>query len=65
MVKQIGFKTAVTTGPWNIFKEHKNYLECLPRIPIIGDQMGTHGLDLYTSGYYPARINNYKRIISV
>lgn len=31
-VKSFGFKTVVTTRKGNIFKQHKNYLYCLPRI---------------------------------
>ena len=31
LVKQAGFRTAVTTRQGNIFPEHCNYLECLPR----------------------------------
>lgn len=31
LAKQIGFKTAVTTRQGNIFSEHRNYLESLPR----------------------------------
>jgi peptidoglycan/xylan/chitin deacetylase (PgdA/CDA1 family) len=32
IVKSLGFKTATTTRRGNIYLEHKNYLECLPRI---------------------------------
>lgn len=31
IVKSLGFKTATTTRRGNIYYEHKNYLECLPR----------------------------------
>lgn len=32
IVKKLGFKTVVTTRVGNIYSEHKDYLECLPRI---------------------------------
>jgi peptidoglycan/xylan/chitin deacetylase (PgdA/CDA1 family) len=32
IVKKLGLKTATTTRNGNIFNEHRNYLECLPRI---------------------------------
>jgi peptidoglycan/xylan/chitin deacetylase (PgdA/CDA1 family) len=31
LAQQVGFKTAVTTRQGNIFPEHREYLECLPR----------------------------------
>lgn len=35
IVKSLGFKTTTTTRRGNIYHEHKNYLECLPRIMLI------------------------------
>ena len=40
IAKQSGFKTAVTTRQGNIFAEHSNYLECLPRRSIPISQFG-------------------------
>lgn len=34
-VKELGFKTIVTTRRGNIFRKHKDYLYCLPRIMLI------------------------------
>ena len=34
LVKDLGFKSATTTRWGNIYKRHKNYLYCLPRIPL-------------------------------
>ena len=34
VVKDLGFKSATTTRWGNIFKRHKNFLYCLPRIPL-------------------------------
>ena len=31
IVKDLGFKTSTTTRYGNIYREHRNYLECLPR----------------------------------
>lgn len=57
------FKTAVTTRIGNIFKEHKNYLNCLPRINI-NSTVNKDILDLLCSGFYPAIINKFKRIVT-
>lgn len=32
LVKKMGFKTVVTTRKGNIFRQHKNYVHCLPRV---------------------------------
>lgn len=32
ITKKIGFNTATTTRHGNVYKEHKDYLECLPRV---------------------------------
>ena len=45
IVKSFGFKTATTTRRGTIYKEHKDYLECLPRI------MLTEGFNLKTIGH--------------
>lgn len=37
IVKSLGFKTATTTRRGTIYKEHRNYLECLPRIMLTED----------------------------
>ena len=44
IVKSLGFKTTTTTRRGTIYKEHKNHLECLPRI------MLTEDFDLKTIG---------------
>jgi len=44
IVKKLGFKTAAITRYGNIYPEHKNYLECLPRI------MLTEGFDIKNVG---------------
>ena len=37
IVKSLGFKATTTTRRGTIYKEHKNYLECLPRIMLTED----------------------------
>ena len=37
VVKGLGLKTAVTTRNGNIYPEHKNFLESLPRIMLTED----------------------------
>jgi len=44
IVKSLGYKTATTTSRGTIYKKHKNYLECLPRI------MLTENFELKTIG---------------
>ncbi len=44
VVKNLGLKTATTTRPGTIYKEHKKFRECLPRI------MLTEGFDINTVG---------------
>lgn len=35
IVKRLGFKTSTTTRRGTIYQEHKNFLECLPRIMLV------------------------------
>lgn len=44
LVKSLGFKTATTTRRGTIYPEHKNHLECLPRV------MLTEGFDIASVG---------------
>jgi peptidoglycan/xylan/chitin deacetylase (PgdA/CDA1 family) len=68
VVKQCGFKTATTTRTGNIFLEHRDYLECLPRIRprvlIDGSGREARYLTFWTSGAVPALRNRGKRIIT-
>ena len=65
IAKKCGFKTSTTTRISNIFPEHKNLLQQLPRIPI--NQKRDHGnidyLNLWLSGILPCVINKFKRIV--
>lgn len=44
IIKELGFKTATTTRQGTVYQEHKDYLECLPRI------MLTENFDLKNIG---------------
>ncbi|MHB9074519.1 MAG: polysaccharide deacetylase family protein [Desulfobaccales bacterium] len=61
IVKQMGFKTATTTMFSNIFKEHKNYFEQLPRIYGIDEMPLIPYLNIFTSGTYTAVANKFLR----
>jgi peptidoglycan/xylan/chitin deacetylase (PgdA/CDA1 family) len=65
IAKKCGFKTSTTTSVANIFSEHKNLLQQLPRIPV--NQIRDHGnidyLNLWLSGTLPCVINKFKRIV--
>ncbi len=65
IAQQCGFKTSTTTRISNIFPEHKNLLQQLPRIPV--NQKRDHGninyLSLWLSGALPCIINKFKRIV--
>ena len=65
IAKKCGFKTSTTTSIANIFEEHKDLLEQLPRIPI--NQKRDNGkinyLSLWLNGTIPCIINKFKRIL--
>ena len=65
IAKKCGFKTSTTTSIANIFKEHKDLLEQLPRIPV--NQKRDNGkinyLNLWLNGTLPCIINRFKKIL--
>ena len=65
IAKECGFKTSTTTSMANIFEEHGNLLEQLPRIPI--NQKRDNGkinyLNLWLDGTLPCIINRFKRVV--
>ncbi len=63
-VKNAGFETATTTRTGNIFPEHKDHLECLPRIPVSGNREDLFILELFLSGYLPALSNNFRKVVT-
>lgn len=63
IVKEMGFKTAVTSKFTNVFPEHIGYLECLPRIYKIGGIPLERYLGVLTSGALSAMVYRFKRIV--
>lgn len=63
IIKELGFKTAVTSNFANIFPAHRNSLVCLPRldIPLVSER---GMLELAVNGLIPARKNRLKRIVT-
>ena len=59
LTQQLGFKTAVTTRPGNVFSEHRRFLTALPRIYLYEN---THTLEktMYTDVLWA---NKFKRIV--
>ena len=64
IAKRCGFKTSTTSSPANIFPEHKNFLERLPRITINQkrDNGDVNYLALWLNGIFPCILNKFKRI---
>lgn len=64
MVKQCGFKTAVTTRAANIFRGHRDYPERLPRLDL-GATITAQRLKFMTSGFTHCINNRFKRVVTV
>lgn len=63
LIKELGFKTGTTTRMGNIFLEHANHLECLPRISI--NRFTTEKiLQLQTSGMLQYIQHKGKKIVT-
>ena len=65
IAKKCGFKTSTTTHAANIFLEHKNLLERLPRIAVNEkrDNGDINYLNLWLNGTLPCIINKFKRVV--
>ena len=65
IVKKYGFKTSTTTHSANIFSEHKNLLEQLPRIAVNQkrDNGNINYLNLWLNGTLPCIVNKLKRVV--
>jgi len=66
MAKLCGFKTVTTTRIGNIFCEHKNSMERLPRIPVNEKRDGkdTGTLMLWLNGMLPGLLNKFNRVVT-
>nr|WP_255714524.1 polysaccharide deacetylase family protein [Pelagibacterium xiamenense] len=51
-VKELGFRTAVTTRPGGLYREHANHLEALPRISLNGSFQKESFLDVFLTGAF-------------
>lgn len=61
-VERSSYLTATTTNTANIFYNHIDHLLALPRISI--NALTTEKvLDLHVNGFFPAILNNFKRIV--
>ena len=65
LAEKCGFTTSTTTRSGNIFPEHKNMLQQLPRIAINEkrDNGNIKFLSLWLNGALPCVINKFKRIV--
>ena len=58
---ELGFKTAVTTRPGVIFKDHRESLTALPRIPVNGEFQSQRSLKVLISGTATAMRDSIRR----
>ncbi|MFN3349836.1 polysaccharide deacetylase family protein [Pseudorhodoplanes sp.] len=58
---ELGFKTAVTTQPGVLFREHRNHLTALPRISLNGEYQQLRYLGVLMSGTATAMWNGFRR----
>ena len=65
IVKETGFITATTTRRANIFKDHKNNLYALPRLPLIETPKEKMFFKMSLSGFLPAYLNTCKRVVTL
>ena len=59
---ELGFKTAVTTRPGVLFKEHRDHLTALPRISVNGEFQRQRYLKVLMSGAATALWNGFRRV---
>jgi peptidoglycan/xylan/chitin deacetylase (PgdA/CDA1 family) len=61
LAAELGFKTAVTTQPGVLFREHRHHLMSLPRISLNGEYQQLRYLRVLMSGTATAMWNGFKR----
>jgi peptidoglycan/xylan/chitin deacetylase (PgdA/CDA1 family) len=62
MVRDVGFKTAVTTRPGVLFPEHCDHLLALPRLSINGDYQDQRYVEVLLSGTATALWNRFRHV---
>jgi predicted ATP-grasp superfamily ATP-dependent carboligase/peptidoglycan/xylan/chitin deacetylase (PgdA/CDA1 family) len=62
IVKELGFKTGVTTRPGTLFDEHANHLASLPRLSINGNYQEQGFVDVLLSGAATAMWNRFRHV---
>ena len=61
LAAELGFKTAVTTQPGVLFREHRHHLTALPRISLNGEYQQLRYLPVLMSGTATAMWNGFRR----
>lgn len=64
LAKECGFQTATTTRSANIFLEHRNYLNCLPRFDM-ANGVTPQKMQFLTSGITHCFHNRFKRVVTL
>ena len=64
IAEECGFRTAATTRTGNVFFEHGNHLNCLPRITM-GEELGIRRLKFLASGLTHCINNRFRRVVTV
>jgi peptidoglycan/xylan/chitin deacetylase (PgdA/CDA1 family) len=59
---ELGFKTAVTTRPGVLFREHREHLTALPRISVNGEHQQLRYVRVLLSGTATAMWNGFRRV---
>ena len=62
IVRDIGFKTAVTTRPGVLFPEHRDHMLALPRLSINGDYQDQRYVEVLLSGTATALWNKFRHV---
>ena len=62
IVRELGFKTAVTTRRGVLYTAHANHLEALPRVSLNGHFQAERYVDLFLSGVPFALFNGFRKV---